>query len=148
VASRWVSEHAAEIPNFGGAFVGGSAAWLSGDADLPDTSDVDVMVVTADTHAPPKMGKLLYGGVLVEVTYLSWDQLRSSEDVLASYHLAGSFRTDTILADPPVGWPGSKPRRPGTTPSGRGSVAGARTRNEGSSTGSGASTPRSRCTIR
>jgi hypothetical protein len=100
VASRWVAEHAAEIPAFGGAFLGGSVAWLPGDADLPATSDVDVLVVTGGTQAPPKLGKLLYGEVLVEVTYLSWDQLRSSEQVLASYHLAGSFRTDTILADP------------------------------------------------
>ena len=100
MAARWVAEHAAGIPGFGGAFVSGSAAWLPGDADLPATSDVDVMVVTAGTEAPPKLGKLRYGGVLVEVTYLSWDLLRSGEKVLASYHLAGSFRTDTILADP------------------------------------------------
>jgi hypothetical protein len=100
LASRWVAEHAAGIPGFAGAFVSGSAAWLSGHLDLPGTSDVDVMVVTAGGPAPPKLGKLRYGGVLVEVTYLSWDQLRSSEQVLGSYHLAGSFRTNTILADP------------------------------------------------
>jgi hypothetical protein len=100
VASRWVAGHAAELPSFAGAFLGGSAAWLPADADLPGTSDVDVMVVTADPQAPPKLGKLRYGGVLLDVTFLSWDQLGSSEDVLASYHLAGSFRTSTILADP------------------------------------------------
>jgi hypothetical protein len=100
LAARWTAEHREERPSFAGAFLGGSAAWLAGDADLPATSDVDVMVVTADPQAPPKLGKLPYGGVVLDVTFLSWDQLGSGEDVLASYHLAGSFRTNTILADP------------------------------------------------
>lgn len=100
VASRWVAEHAAQTQGFAGAFLSGSATWLPADADLPGTSDVDVMVVTADAQAPPKLGKLTCGGILVEVTYLSWDRLASSEQVLADYHLAGSLRTDTVLADP------------------------------------------------
>jgi hypothetical protein len=100
VASRWLAGHAAGLPNFAGAFLSGSAAWLPADADLPATSDVDVMVVTTDPQAPPKLGKLRYGGVLLDVTFLSWGQLGSSEDLLASYHLAGGFRTNTILADP------------------------------------------------
>jgi hypothetical protein len=37
---------------------------------------------------------------LVEATYLPWRWLTSVEDVLRSYHLAGSFRVDTIIADP------------------------------------------------
>ncbi|WP_256223391.1 hypothetical protein [Paenibacillus sp. 1_12] len=31
---------------------------------------------------------------------MSWNQLASVEEVLTSYHLAGSFRVDTIIADP------------------------------------------------
>src|SRR5690606_7285351 len=37
---------------------------------------------------------------LIEITYLSWNQLRSVEEMLSSYHLAGSFRVDTVIADP------------------------------------------------
>jgi hypothetical protein len=47
-----------------------------------------------------KVGKFIYHDALLEVKYLSSNQLASVEDVLASVHLAGSFRTDTIIADP------------------------------------------------
>ena len=100
MAARWVADHAAELPSFAGALLAGSATWLPGDAELPGTSDLDVMIVTTDHHAPPKLGKLASAGVLLDVTYLSWDQLGSSADVLASYHLAGIFRAGTIIADP------------------------------------------------
>jgi hypothetical protein len=100
VAARWVAEHAPEVPAFAGAFLSGSAAWLPADAELPATSDVDVLVVTAATPAPPKPGKLRFGGVLLEVTYLPADRLASPEQVLSTYYLAGSLRVDTVLADP------------------------------------------------
>lgn len=100
VVARWVLRHAAREPGFAGAFVAGSSTWLPEDAELPATSDVDVMVVTTDAVAPAKLGKFRWDGVLIEVTYLSWDDLPSAEVVLGSYHLAGSFRTDTVIADP------------------------------------------------
>jgi hypothetical protein len=100
VASRWVAAHAGEIPGFAGAFLSGSAIWLPAEEELPATSDVDVMVVTADHPPPPKLGKLPYGGLLLEVSFLSWEQLGTCERVLGSWYLAGSFRTDTVLADP------------------------------------------------
>ena len=37
---------------------------------------------------------------MIEVTYLSWQDLASPEQVLTSYHLAGSFRVDTLMSDP------------------------------------------------
>src|SRR5918994_244873 len=100
LAARWVAEHAAGTPGFAGALLGGSAAWSPGHAELPATSDVDVMVVTDDPGAAPARSKRRYGGVLLEVTVLPWDQLRSPERVLASYHLAGLLRPGTVLADP------------------------------------------------
>jgi len=42
----------------------------------------------------------LYGCVLLEALNLHWDLLSSPEAVLGAYHLAGSFRVDTIIADP------------------------------------------------
>ncbi len=99
-AARWVARHARHDAGFRGAFFSGSTTWLSGDAELPPASDVDVVVVTARDEPATKPGKLRYGGVLLEVTYLSMDRLASAEEVLASYHLAGSFRVDTIIDDP------------------------------------------------
>jgi hypothetical protein len=95
-----VTRNAAGAAWFRGAFFSGSTVGLPDDAELPAASDVDVMVVTAWDEPPPKPGKLLYDDALVEVTYLPWRLLSSAERVLASYHLAGSFRVDMVIADP------------------------------------------------
>ncbi len=99
-AAEWVMQHASREAGFRGAYFSGSTIRLPDDAELPAASDIDVVIVTAQAEAPPKLGKFVYRGTLVEVTYLSWNQLASVEEVLTSYHLAGSFRTDTIIADP------------------------------------------------
>lgn len=100
VATRWVTAHLAGDPGFGGAYLAGSAAWLPPEAELPETSDLDVMVVTEAAEAAPKLGKFQYEGVLLEVTYLSWTQLSSPKAVLADYHLAAGLHATTVLADP------------------------------------------------
>jgi hypothetical protein len=100
LAARWVADHAAEVPGFAGALLGGSMAWLPDGADLPATSDVDVMVVTGDPATPPNRSKRRYGGALLEVTVLPLTRLRSPEQVLASYHLAGLLHAGVVLADP------------------------------------------------
>ena len=99
-ASDWVRTFAAGRAEFRGAYFSGSTVALSDDAELPAASDVDVVVLTAQTEAPPKPGKLVHHGVLVEITYLPAADFVSAEHVLTSYHLAGSFRVDTIIADP------------------------------------------------
>ena len=97
IAASWVT---AQGSQFAGAYLTGSVARLPDDAEVPRTSDVDVVVVTTGGDAPPKLGKFLHRGVLLEVTYLSESELASAEHVLSSYHLAGGFRTDTIIDDP------------------------------------------------
>lgn len=99
-ASEWVMKHAHQQARFLGAYFSGSTVGLPDDAELSGSSDVDVVVVIAEDNPPLKLGKLLYRDTLLEVTYLSWNQLSSVEKVLTSYHLAGSFRVDTIIADP------------------------------------------------
>ena len=99
-ARHWVSEKSNDLAGFQGAFIHGSTNWLPDDADLPPTSDVDVMVVTAEPSPPDKPGKLIHRGVMLEVSYLSWDQLQSPEQVLGQSDLAGSFRLPGIIADP------------------------------------------------
>ncbi len=78
-----------------GAYFTGSTVGLSDDADLPVGSDVDVAVVADSTR--PKAGKFLFRGVLLEVTYVTWQEIR---DALGSYHVAGGLRTDTVITDP------------------------------------------------
>jgi hypothetical protein len=92
--------HASREPGFLGAYFSGSTIEMADDADLPGASDVDVIVVLADAEPPMKLGKFIYQNTLLEVTYLASNQLASAEEVLASVHLAGSFRTDTRIADP------------------------------------------------
>jgi hypothetical protein len=100
VARQWVIEKASTAPGFYGAFYAGSTNWLPDDAALPATSDVDVWVVLADPNPPDKLGKFIYRDVMLEVSYLSSDQLRSPDLILSDYHMAGSFRTPSIILDP------------------------------------------------
>lgn len=100
VARQWVRREAGGIPAFHGAFHHGSTNWLPGDAALPTASDVDVMVVLAGRDLPVKPGKLLYDGVMLEVSYLAADELSSPEAVLGHYQLAGSFRARNVILDP------------------------------------------------
>lgn len=100
LARRWVSEQGNHTPGFAGAFHHGSTAWLPDHAILPPTSDVDVMLVIEAATPPPKPGKLIYHGLLLEVSYVSIDRLRSPELVLGDYHMAGSFSTPSIISDP------------------------------------------------
>ncbi|MEV1286324.1 hypothetical protein [Micromonospora sp. NPDC049679] len=98
-AAEWVMREARHDAGFRGAFFSGSTTWLADDVELPPASDVDVVVVTAN-EAPHKLGKFVYRGVLLEVTYLSFDEFVSADEVLGCYYLASSFRIDTIIDDP------------------------------------------------
>ncbi len=100
VARQWVIEEASQTRGFCGAFYHGSANWLPDDATLPATSDLDIMVVHADPIPPTKLGKFIYRDVMLEVSYLPSDQLQSAELILGQSHLAGSFRTTSIILDP------------------------------------------------
>lgn len=99
-AAEWVMKHAGREPGFRGAYFSGSTVAMPDDAVLPSASDIDVMVVIDQAAPPLKPGKFMYRGTLLEVSLLSWNQLASAEGVLTHYHLAGGFRTDTIIADP------------------------------------------------
>ncbi|NIK75519.1 hypothetical protein FHS15_000619 [Paenibacillus castaneae] len=99
-ASEWVIQIASREPEYMGAYYSGSTIRMTDDMEMPAASDIDIVIVTKHDVPPLKLGKFIYRGVLIEVTYLSWGQLATVEDVLASYHLAGSFQVDTIIADP------------------------------------------------
>ncbi|MFF3954958.1 hypothetical protein ACFYY1_17290 [Streptomyces sp. NPDC001890] len=99
-AVQWVAEHARPAAGFRGAYFSGSTVGLADDAELSPFSDVDVVVVTAAPHPPVGPGKFRFRGALLEVSHLPWDELASADRVLSSYHLAGSFRRDTVIDDP------------------------------------------------
>jgi hypothetical protein len=99
-AREWVLEQGYRTPGFVGAYFAGSVNWLDAGAAFPAASDVDVMLVLEDLGVALKLGKFVYNGVLLEVSYLAREMLRSPEVVLANYHLAGGFRVPSVILDP------------------------------------------------
>lgn len=100
VARRWVIEEASKVPGFDGAFFAGSTNWLADDAVLPATSDVDVTVALTNPNPPSSPGKFLYRDVLLEVSYIQSEWFPSPESILGHYHIAGAFRTPSVILDP------------------------------------------------
>ncbi|MEU9319907.1 hypothetical protein [Streptomyces sp. NPDC048295] len=99
-AVQWITEHARPDPGFRGAYFSGSTVGLPDDAELSPFSDVDVVVVTDAPDLPAGPGKFRFRGALLEVSHLPREELASADGVLSSYHLAGSFRRDTVIEDP------------------------------------------------
>ena len=99
-AADWVARHQNGAPDFLGAYLVGSTASLPDDAQLPLGSDIDVFVVHDTAAVPPKPGKVVHAGVLLDVTVLPWSAISTPDEVLTSYHLANGLRADTILVDP------------------------------------------------
>ncbi|MFD8557574.1 hypothetical protein ACFV1N_09855 [Streptosporangium canum] len=94
VAARWVAGH--RVPGFAGAYVSGSVAWHPVEAELPVTSDVDLMILVRG-EVPPKLGKFRHEGLLLEVSYAP---LQSAEKALASPALAPGLSRGVLVADP------------------------------------------------
>src|SRR2546427_10184064 len=88
------------LPGFQGAYHAGSTNWLPQDSTLPVTSDVDVMVVIGAPALPGKRSKFVYRDLLLEVSHVPSDQLRSPELVLRDYHVAGAFWRPSVILDP------------------------------------------------
>ena len=99
-ARLWVIAEIGHDARCSGAFLHGSIGWLPDDAVLSPTSDVDLIVVLDDPDPPIKPGKIRHGNLLLDVSYLSSDRLRSPEHVLGQYDLAGSFRHPSVILDP------------------------------------------------
>lgn len=100
IAKEWVMQYRDKVEGFVGAYFAGSIVEMQEEDELPRFSDIDIMVVVLTDEAPFKLGKFVYNNVLLEVTFLSWNQLSSVENVLVSHHLANSLRSDTIFTDP------------------------------------------------
>ncbi|MFD6277959.1 hypothetical protein ACFWFI_20675 [Streptomyces sp. NPDC060209] len=99
-AADWVARYARAEAGYQGAYISGSTVGLPAGARLAPSSDIDVVVVTAEDEPPIGPGKFRHRGVLLEVSRLPLAAIGSADQVLGSYHLAGSFRTDTVVDDP------------------------------------------------
>jgi hypothetical protein len=100
IAEEWVREIASKDPAFRGAFFSGSIITLAPDAELPPTSDVDVLIVVDAAKPPPKLGKILYHDVILEITFVPLTELADVEHVASTFYLAPCFARDEIVVDP------------------------------------------------
>lgn len=100
MAGDWVRQREQGAARFRGAFFSGSTVELPPDAELPATSDVDVVVVVEGARTPAKLGKVAHDDLLVEITYLAEAELEDPEWVALTYVLAPSFSGGQLIADP------------------------------------------------
>jgi hypothetical protein len=100
IARTWVAEQAGRLPGYRGALWHGSILTLSEDAHLPPSSDIDIVIVVDDPAAQPTLGKIVEGGVLLDVSFVGWDEVRDPATLLANHSLAPTFRSPEVLADP------------------------------------------------
>jgi hypothetical protein len=100
IARQWAATNATVLPGFAGAYLAGSIVTMPEDAELAPSSDVDLHIVLEDANPPIKPGKFIHEGVLLEVSLIPHDILRSPEEVLGNIHLSGCFRYPGVLLDP------------------------------------------------
>ena len=67
-ARSWVRSEAVGLSGFAGAFTHGSLNWLPPGAQVAASSDVDLIVLLDTPAPPPKIGKVLHRGALLDVT--------------------------------------------------------------------------------
>ena len=72
VAREWVEIEAGRLPGFRGALWHGSILSLPDDAELPPSSDIDIVVVVDDPAGQPSLGKIVRGDVLLDVSFVGW----------------------------------------------------------------------------
>jgi hypothetical protein len=100
VARRWVAEEGVRLRGFFGAYFSGSVNGPPDDAPHPATSDVDVHVILESVGDTLKLGKFIYQGVLLEVSYIERDEFGSAEAVLGNAPFAAAFRFPCVILDP------------------------------------------------
>jgi hypothetical protein len=61
-AADWVTRQLSADADFVGAYIIGSSVTWPDDAEVPLGSDIDVVVVTTASSAPPKPGKIPHAG--------------------------------------------------------------------------------------
>lgn len=100
IVRQWVVEEGSTIAGFCGAYFCGSTNWMSDDAELPPTSDVDVAIVVDHADPPGRCEKSLVYKVIVDLSFRSSSQFHTPDLMLATYFEAAHFTTRNIILDP------------------------------------------------
>ena len=99
-AREWVEKKGSTVSGFCGAFFHGSINWISENDNFPKNSDLDLMIVLDSPEVFDKKGKFRYKGILLEVSYISIENLKPPRSVLINPYLAGSFWRPNNIKDP------------------------------------------------
>jgi len=99
IAKEWIGQESVKWDGFQGAVFHGSINWLSDDANISASSDVDMLIVV---DVPPRQlpGKRIYRNLLLEASWITAAEVQTPEQLLARYPLAASFKKENILLDP------------------------------------------------
>ncbi len=100
IAHKWVSEFAASIPEFEGAFITGSICELEHTDQIPKFSDVDIILVWKEPPKSMLKGKMLHEDVILDISHTTFNEIGSHELILADYHRAFPFYKQKIFSDP------------------------------------------------
>lgn len=99
LAHEWVQNYNQTQPLLG-AYLNGSLTTLRDKQPLSPFSDVDINLVLSGPDAPPKIGKIHYKSILLDVSFVPEDSLFPPKKLLSTYEICGAFRTNNILFDP------------------------------------------------
>lgn len=94
IASNWIAS--SDLP-FSSAFIGGSVAYAKPDTNYDPASDVDCYLIVDGDPPDGKIGKITVEGVLLDVSWIPWQQIENAEShaVLASLLHFGLVTRDT-----------------------------------------------------
>ncbi|MEH2936639.1 hypothetical protein [Acutalibacter sp. JLR.KK004] len=99
-AQNWLEKYRENSPGLAGAYVSGSYLAAAEDAQWPESSDVDIMLVWQAGACPPKLGKLREQGVLLEISSIEETEFQDLPHVLSTHYLAYALQAGEILYDP------------------------------------------------
>jgi hypothetical protein len=100
VVRNWVIDEASGAAGFAGTMFRGSIIGMDDDALFPATSDVDIGLFHAGDEQSEWTGKFLHDGLIFEVSSRPIERLPDPDVLLANYHLAGGFRSGSVISDP------------------------------------------------
>lgn len=100
LAKNWVLGHVGDFPGLLGAYISGSYLSMPKDAVWAESSDIDIVLVFEDGACPPKLGKRLVEGRVLEVSCMAVGELAPLEHVLSTHYLAYALNGGEILYDP------------------------------------------------
>ena len=99
IALAWIQANGPSFAGFEGAFFHGSINCLNDDDSLPPSSDVDIYLVSSADPLPRPPRKLMYQGVVLEISTRSINALSDPQEILRDHKLAGTFSRDSVAVD-------------------------------------------------